>query len=290
MPEAAEGVSLSALLASTRRRLAAAGLPDPGLEARLIVEHLTGTERIDALRDPDRLVGLHAVEAVEAAMSRRLAGEPVHRIIGYREFYGLRLELSPDTLEPRPDTEVLVDLALPRLRRLVQTQGTCSILDLGTGTGAIALALLAQVPQARATGVDIAPGAVAMALINARRLGLEGRFRATVSDWFENVSDSYDAILSNPPYIRTDEMGGLAGEVRDHDPVRALLGGDDGLDAYRSIAAGAASLLKPGGFVGVEIGSRQKTSVINVFDAAGFRLDHAAQDLAGHDRALVFRK
>ena len=282
------GEPLDALLRRTRRTLAAARIADAALDARLIVEHVTSTDRMDLIRDPDRGVSPEDVRAVDAMLARRVAGEPVHRILGHREFYGLTLALSPDTLEPRPDTETLVDLVLPRLRAIVAERGTCRILDLGTGTGAIALALLSQIPQARAVAGDIAPGAIATARRNAETTGLSDRFEAVQSDWFDTISGRFDAILSNPPYITLREYADLASEVKDHDPARALLAGADGLDAYRVIAAGAAQHLESGGFVGLEIGASQQAGVTAIFEAAGFvRLD-AAKDLGGRDRALVF--
>lgn len=283
-------MTLTELHRLARTRLAEAGVAEAALDARLLVEHFTGTERIDTIRTPDRAIEPAPVAAVEGALARRAAGEPVHRILGFREFHGLRLSLSAETLEPRPDTEVLVDLALPRVRAIADARGNCRILDLGTGTGAIALALLASEPRARAKGVDIAPGALAMAASNAAALGLAGRFETVESDWFDNISGRYDAIVSNPPYISDAEMRALAREVRDHDPVAALHGGADGLDAYRRIAARAGAHLESGGFVAVEIGSRQKTDVGAIFAAAGWRAAGDARDLAGRDRALAFTR
>lgn len=285
---AGPGEPLEALLRRLRGRLAAAGIEGAALDARLLVEHSTSTDRMDAIRDPGRPVPADAVRAAEAAIARRLAGEPVHRIIGQRGFYGLTLHLSADTLEPRPDTETLVDLVLPRLRAVAAGHGRCRILDLGTGTGAIALALLSQIPQARAVATDIAPGALATARRNAEANGLAERFEAVRSDWFDDISGRYDAILSNPPYITTAEYEDLAREVKDHDPPRALLAGSDGLDAYRAIAAGASRHLDAGGIVGLEIGADQKAGVTTVFEKAGLRLLDAAKDIGGRDRALVF--
>jgi release factor glutamine methyltransferase len=282
-------VALGALLRESRNLLAAAGVEDAALDARLIVEHFTSTSRTDALARPELEIPAPAAEAARAALTRRLAGEPVHRILGRRAFYGLDLELSPATLEPRPDTEVLVDLLVPRLAEIARERGTCRILDLGTGTGAIALALLSQVPEAVALGVDVDRQAVETAVRNAAANGLAGRFEGRVSDWFSNVNGKFHAIVSNPPYIETQDMAELSPEVRLFDPPRALDGGADGLDAYRAVAAGAAGFLEPDGLIGVEIGHRQRETVTAVFAAEGFVLAEAAKDLAGRDRALVFR-
>lgn len=282
------GESLDALLRRTRATLAAAGIADAALDARLIVENVTSTDRMDLIRDPGRRTAAAEALAAEAMLARRLSGEPVHRILGRRDFYGLTLDLSPETLEPRPDTETLVDLVLPRLRAIAAERGQCRILDLGTGTGAIALALLSQVPRAHAVAADISAGALATARRNAAANGLSDRFETALSDWFRAVSGRYDAILSNPPYISDSEYAELPAEVKDHDPARALLAGRDGLDAYRAIAAGASKHLEAGGIVGLEIGASQRAGVTGIFEAAGFLPLDAARDLGGRDRALVF--
>jgi release factor glutamine methyltransferase len=286
---AAPSAVLGALLRDARRRLTEAGIADAALDARLLVEHFSGTTRTDTITNPEKPVDRQIVKAIDTALARRIAGEPVHRILGFRDFYGLRLSLSPETLEPRPDTETLVDAVLPFIRQTIARKGSCTILDLGTGTGAIALALLAAVPQATASGVDISDGALATATRNARDLGLAERFSARKSDWFEKVSGRYDAILSNPPYIPVSDIDALQKEVRDFDPRRALDGGRDGLDAYRIIADKAGSHLEEDGIVAVEIGSAQNTDVTGLFVLAGFDRIEAKQDLAGNDRALVFQ-
>lgn len=280
--------TLSDLHQRTRRRFVAAGLETPDLDARLLLEHCTGTTRLDLIRAPERIIAPEQSAELEKAVARRLAGEPVHRILGWREFYGLRLSLSPDTLEPRPDTEALVDLVLPRIRATAARKGSCSILDLGTGTGAIALALLSTIPQARALGADVAQGALETANANAEANGLADRFDTALSDWFGEISGRFDAIVSNPPYITDCELADLPADVKDHDPLRALSGGSDGLDAYRAIAKDAASHLEPGGVVAVEIGSRQKADVVAIFSEYGFGLDAEKSDLGGRDRAVSF--
>ena len=180
--------TLASLLQLARKQLDDAGMDSAALDARLIVEHFSRTSRTDAIVRPDLPITRDISAAVEAALDRRLAGEPVHRILGCREFYGLKLALSPDTLEPRPDTETLVDAVLPFARAVVSRQGSCRILDLGTGTGAIALALLAEVPEATANGTDISAAALATAKKNAVSLGLESRFSASESSWFAEIS------------------------------------------------------------------------------------------------------
>jgi len=281
--------TLAETLRAARQRLAAAGIEDAALDARLIIEHFSATTRADAIASPGRVLDSAALQQIEAALSRRLAGEPVHRILGFREFYGLKLFLSPETLEPRADTETLVDMVLPFVRKVAAREGACRILDLGTGTGAIPLALLAQVPQAMAVAADIAPGALAAAGRNARLLGLSDRFETVESDWFAKISGRFHLIVSNPPYIKSTDIGALQREVRSFDPMLALDGGGDGLEAYRLISAGVAGHLEDGGRVAVEIGFDQKTDVTDIFDQAGFELVQAGQDLGGNDRVLVFR-
>jgi release factor glutamine methyltransferase len=277
------------LFTSARRQLTAANLATPDLDARLIVEHYTNTTRTDLITRPDLTVASETLHAIETAIARRLAGESVHRILGYREFYGLKLTLSPETLEPRPDTETLVDAALPFVRDAITRTGQCRILDLGTGTGAIALALLSQAPQARATGVDISAAAAQIAASNAASLGLSGRFQAIQSDWFEKISGLYDVIVSNPPYIRSDDIAGLSPEVRDHDPIAALDGGANGLEAYRLIAANSTQYLAEGGMVAVEIGHDQRLDVTDLFGESGYEAIEHYRDLGGNDRVIVFK-
>jgi release factor glutamine methyltransferase len=281
-------ITLSALHRLARKSLDDAGIADAKLDARLIVEHFSATTQADAIGSPNMAIDAGAAQAVRQAISRRAAGEPVHRILGFRDFYGLRLSLSPETLEPRPDTETLVDAVLPHLRQLAATIGECRILDLGTGTGAIALALLAEVPQAMAVGADISADALTTANRNARENGLSGRFRTVQSDWFEKISGSFHVIVANPPYIPSDELETLQGEVRNFDPAKALDGGADGLEAYRMIAEQAKAYLEAAGRLAVEIGYTQKEAVRRLFEAAGFRVVEARKDLAGHDRVLVF--
>ncbi|ADV10772.1 peptide chain release factor N(5)-glutamine methyltransferase [Mesorhizobium ciceri] len=281
--------ALGPLLREARARLGST-VDDPALDARLIVEHFSGTTRTQAIADPERRVGAGAVAEIDAALRRRAGGEPVHRILGYREFYGLRLSLSPETLEPRPDTETLVEAILPFVKAVATQEGECRILDLGTGTGAIALALLSVVPTANATGVDLSAGALATAARNAGQLGLAGRFTALQSDWFEKVSGRYHVIVANPPYISSEDIGNLQDEVLNFDPRLALDGGADGLNPYRTIAAEAARFLEIEGRIAVEIGHTQRNEVCEIFTAAGYVPGSVFRDLGGNDRVIVFER
>lgn len=290
MAEGALPSALGPLARHLRQALERAGKPDAGLEARLIAEHATGASRAALVTDPGRSLSGAQVAAAAAMLERRLSGEPLHRILGHREFYGLRLALSPATLEPRPDTEALVDLALPFVRAAADRDGQCLILDLGTGTGAVALALIAQEPRARAVVTDISPDALATAAANADMTGNATRFRAVRSDWFDAVEGRFDVIVSNPPYIATNEIASLDREVREHDPPAALDGGADGLDAYRAIAGGAPAHLAAGGVVAVEIGIGQETDVEAIFSGCGLRTARRAKDLGGVLRAIAFSR
>ncbi|MCO5733713.1 peptide chain release factor N(5)-glutamine methyltransferase [Rhizobium sp. SSA_523] len=278
----------ASLLAEIRGRLAAAGFAEPALEARLLVSALLELTLTDLVVKPDVAVSAEDAEQLRAALSRRLAHEPVHRILGYRDFHGLRLALSPETLEPRPDTEVLVDAVL----RHVKTAGVRPagrLLDLGTGSGAIALALLNALPEFHGTGLDISAGALETASRNAHVLGMGDRFKALQSNWFDKVQGRFDIIVSNPPYIRSEVIGGLEPEVRDYDPLLALDGGADGLEAYRRIACDSRDFLEDNGLLALEIGYDQKQAVTKVFTAQDYTLIESVSDYGGNDRALLFR-
>jgi release factor glutamine methyltransferase len=282
-------VSAADLYREMRERFAEADFDDPATEARILLGGLLGLSSAQlATRGADPVTPERAA-AARAAIGRRLDHEPVHRILGEREFYGLPLALSPATLEPRPDTEILIDTLLPHARRLVKAHGNIHMLDMGTGTGAICLALLQECPEATGTGSDISAEALETAWRNAVRNDLSGRFTITQSNWFETVHGKFHVIVSNPPYIRSSVISTLAPEVRNFDPRIALDGGSDGLDAYRAIAGDAARFLHPDGIVGVEIGYDQREAVTSVFEGAGFLLAEAARDYGHNDRVLLFR-
>lgn len=225
--------------------------------------------------------------ALDALLARRLAGEPVARILGEKEFYGLSFVLNEATLVPRPETELLVDLALDWLRG----RGDAVILDLGTGTGCIPIAILANAPRVRAVAVDLSARALDAARENAVRHGVAERMELCEGSWFDPLPKSegggFDLIASNPPYIESAAIATLAPEVRDHDPHLALDGGPDGLEPYRIIAAGAAARLVPGGALMVEVGSAQGAAVAGIFTGAGFSNLVIHKDLAGLDRVVI---
>ncbi|MGP4675029.1 peptide chain release factor N(5)-glutamine methyltransferase [Agrobacterium salinitolerans] len=282
--------SIASALAAARKRLQTAGIDDPLLDARLLIAEVVGFSLTDFVMKPDRPVTAEENARITAMIERRALGEPVHRILGHRAFHGLDLLLSKETLEPRPDTEVLVDTLLPALKETVSRTGSVRILDLGTGTGAICLALLKECTQASGIGSDISADALETAARNAARNGLSSRFETIRSDWFEKISGRFDIIVSNPPYIRTDIVATLDREVRNHDPMAALDGGQDGLAPYRLIAADAGRFLVENGIVGVEIGFDQRLDVSAIFASHGFSLLDAVKDYGGNDRVLTFRR
>jgi release factor glutamine methyltransferase len=279
--------TLNEMMGHIRNCFAVAGVEDPMAEARILVGGLLGIARAGFITIGDDHLALEDEIRIHEAVGRRTRGEPPYRILGRREFYGLDLKLSKDTLEPRPDTEVLVDLVLDLMAD--GRDAPLEILDLGVGTGAICLALLANLPLATGTGTDLAQGALDAAAENAALNGLSERFTTLRSNWFESLSSQYDVIVSNPPYIRSDIVPTLDREVREHDPLLALDGGADGLDAYRAIAASAGMFLKPSGIIAVEMGYDQKDAVRQIFKTAGFKQIAEAKDLAGNDRAQAFR-
>lgn len=283
-------INLDQVMAEVRGLFREADLDDPALEARILVSGLLDLAPAAVISRGRLPLSAHDVARIRAAAERRLAGAPVYRILGWREFYGLRLRLSSGTLEPRPDTEVLVDATLPLLLEMVGQGRKPRLLDLGTGTGAICLALLHECPDASGVGTDISEDALATAKANADLNGLGLRFEALRSDWFSHVRGRFDVIVSNPPYIPSAAIAGLDREVREHDPLAALDGGSDGLAPYRIIANQADQYLAEGGFIGVEFGWDQLVAVQAIFEAAGFVVWKAVKDYGGRDRALIFSR
>ena len=236
--------SVQDIVSLVRRTLESAGVDDSLRDARLIVSHVAGLRLLDLVTSPRQLVGDDVkVKALELA-DRRARGESIHRILGHREFYDLDLIISKETLEPRPDTEILVDALLPYMEKLSSGR-SLRILDLGTGTGAICLAMLSNSQNTTGVGVDISENALETATLNAEKNGLATRFTGCHSDWFSAVEGEFDVIVSNPPYIRSDVINTLDVVVKSFDPPRALDGGMDGLEPYRVIAGQAGEYLAP---------------------------------------------
>ncbi|MCB1507558.1 MAG: peptide chain release factor N(5)-glutamine methyltransferase [Hyphomicrobiaceae bacterium] len=293
------GESIEACRRRLTAALQAAGKTPAGLEARRILGHVLGLGDADLVLKGDEPLDAAARAALDAMLAERLAGKPLARLVGRQGFFDFELDLAPQTLVPRADTEILVEAVAGffgqkdrALRRFV---------DLGTGSGAIAIALLRQFPQALGVATDCSPEALAAALANAGRLGVAARLEVRCGDWFDALSNltgadlsgpdfagPFDLIVSNPPYIRDDVIETLEPEVRVHDPVLALSGGADGLDAYRAILSAAGRHLAPKGLVALEIGHDQADAVSALGDSLGFQRHRLVHDLAGKDRVLLF--
>lgn len=272
-------------------KLREAGIDSADLDARLLVGHVLGLDTTGLIINERVEVGAAAEAEISALVARRLAGEPVARILGHQEFYGLDFALGADTLVPRPETEMLVDLALDHIRDMdhIREMDRPVLLDLGTGTGCIPIAILSENAHAQAVGVDLAAHALEVARANAQAHGVANRVQFAQSSWFDNVEGEkrFDLIVANPPYIVRDVMADLQREVRLYDPVLALDGGADGLDAYRQIITGAPGFLKRGGILMLEIGYDQYEAVALMCTQSGLHNVTRHADLAGHDRVVV---
>ena len=279
---------------AARRTLAARfkslNIDSAELDARLLAGAALGLDLTGMITAADRPLTPDEAIRLEAFARRRLDGEPVARIVGIKEFWGLALRLSAATLVPRPDTETVVELALEILREAGNAVSSLRIADIGTGSGAILLALLSELPRAEGVGTDISRDALQTAHSNAVALGLAGRAAFIACDYAAALSGRFDLIVSNPPYVRSADIAGLAAEVREHDPVAALDGGADGMHAYRALIPQAARLLAPGGALVVEAGHGQSDAIQHLMWAAGLVLGPAKADLAGVRRAVAGRK
>jgi release factor glutamine methyltransferase len=261
------------------------------LDARILVGAALGLDLTGLIVAARRLLTSDQSIRLEDFARRRLAGEPVARILGVKEFWGLPLQLSAATLVPRPDTETVVELALETLRASSHHDRQLRIADIGTGSGAILLALLSELPGAHGLGTDNSVAALRTASSNAARLGLAARAAFVACDYAAALSGTFDLMVSNPPYIRSEDIANLATEVRDHDPPGALDGGPDGLDAYRALIPRAGRLLVAGGALVVEAGHGQSGEIEDLMTAAGLTTERPPKaDLAGIRRAVAGRK
>ena len=272
------------LIGEAAAALLAAGVADPRRQARRLVSEALGIPPPELFGHPDRAVDEEQISRVQVLLRRMVAGEPLSRIFGRREFWGLEFSLSADTLDPRPETETVIEGVL---RREPDRSAPRRLLDLGTGTGCLLLALLAEFPAASGVGIDIAEGAVRTAARNAVDLGLADRARFFVGDWATAVSEKFDAILANPPYIASEALAILPREVACYDPWRALDGGGDGLRSYRKIAEAAPRLLSPDGILAVEIGADQADAVAAIMTDNNLFVDGIEKDLAGIARCVI---
>ncbi|WP_300255240.1 peptide chain release factor N(5)-glutamine methyltransferase [Bradyrhizobium sp.] len=272
-------------------RLQSAGIETAALDARLLVGATLGLDLTGMIAQAARALAPAEAAQLERFARRRLAGEPVARILGVKEFWGLPLKLSDATLVPRPDTETVVELALEIARERSPSGGGLRILDIGTGSGAILLALLHELPGAYGVGTDLSLTTLRAAKGNAIDLGLADRAAFVACRYAAALAGPFDLIVSNPPYIRTADIASLSREVRDHDPHLALDGGRDGFEAYRALIPQAAGLLVPGGALIVEAGLGQADEIETLMTAAALSVDRPPRaDLAGVPRAVAARK
>jgi release factor glutamine methyltransferase len=257
----------------------------PELDARLLTAEAAGLDPAALPIHADKAAAGDVVERAFLLAARRIAGEPVARIRGRQEFWGLEFLLSPDVLIPRPDTETVVEAALG-FAKARAADGGCRVLDLGTGSGAILIALLREVPEASGVGMDIALGAAVVARENARRLGVARRSAFAVADWTAAIGATFDVIVANPPYIPSSAIAELDVEVRGFDPRRALDGGADGLSAMRTLVADLRRVLAPNGCAFMEIGAGQPDAFAALAKVHGFAATFV-RDLAGFERVAV---
>jgi len=278
------GESVGAFLCQAGQLLRAAAIESPRIEARLLLAHAMATTSEALLRDPRAAVPQEAVARFRRALDQRLAHVPMAQITGRAGFWMLDLEVSPQTLIPRADSEALIEAVLESGLQPAR------ILDLGTGTGCLLLAALSEFPAARGIGVDLRAGAAALAARNAARNGLGGRAAFLAGDWATALLGRFDLILSNPPYIESAVIPGLMPEVALHEPASALDGGADGLEAYRCILADLPRLLAPGGLAVLELGVGQAAPVARLAASHGLGLVRLRADLGGVERAIILKR
>ena len=270
-----------------------AGVPTPELDARLLVLSACCMSSEAYILSPERPVTGAEAMLIAAFQARRMKREPVSRILGYREFWGHRFVVGPAVLDPRPDTETVVEAALALVREMGEAE-PLRILDLGTGSGCILLSLLAELPQAWGVGADISPEALCLARANAERLGLSSRASFVQGDWCETFTGPFGLIISNPPYIEGAGINALDDEVRCYDPGLALDGGMDGLAAYRRIVGSCARIAASGAWIVLEVGMGQAPEVTDLFDRAGWLIEperaRVFQDLSRIDRVVAIKR
>ena len=275
------------------------GVSTPELDARLLISNALGLRGAAFFLEPDRLLSELELNEIAQRLARRMAGEPVSRIVGERGFWKHEFRINPDVLDPRPDSETLIEAAIDLLNERqsawMNQEGRPAILDLGTGSGALLISLLLEFPEARGVGIDVSPEALEVAILNAERLGCADRAEFLVQNWLDGMGENgghrFDLVISNPPYIPHKDIAGLAAEVARFDPHGALDGGEDGLDPYREMLPQLSKVLTPDGIVIFEIGEGQHKPVRQLLDDAGFEAiggsNGCYKDLGGHIRALA---
>lgn len=284
------GMTVDAARRLLARTFEAAGIERPTLDARVLIGHALGLDHTSLVSAAERLLTKDEQARLAAVAERRLRQEPVARIIGAKEFWSLPFRVSAATLVPRPETETVVETALAALDSDGPRSRVLKLADLGTGTGALVLALLSELPNATGVGTDISREAIEVARKNAALLGLGSRADFVACDFGAGVDGRFDLVVSNPPYIESAAIASLSPDVRDFDPHLALDGGPDGLAAYRAIAADAPRLLAPGGALVLEIGAGQAPEVSRLLQSAALAVERVVPDLAGIPRAVLARR
>lgn len=280
-------MTIGDLIKASAARLAEAGIDGAQREARLLLQAAADIPIATQIAFPERALDAAAAVRLQALVARRGKREPMAHILGRREFWSLSFKVTADTLDPRPDSETLVQAILDRI---ADRSASLRLVDFGTGTGCLLLALLHELANATGLGVDASPAALAVAGENAQALGLVGRAAFHRGDWDDGIAPAFDVVLSNPPYIPRDEIATLQPEVASFEPRLALDGGQDGLDAYRILAPAAVRLLAAGGLAAFEVGQGQSDSVTAIGRAAGLRHIATVADLAAVNRCVLFRK
>ena len=295
MPEAAQRaapLTVAAVLRRATSELQQAGICQAGNDARRLAAATLALSAAQLVSNPQRQLSLEQVERLDRCIARRRNREPVSRILGEREFYGRSFAISPATLDPRPDSETLIEAALERIGREGWRAAPLRILDVGTGSGCLLLTLLSELPNAVGIGTDISEAALGVARDNARRLGVEHRAQWLLRNAFEDIGERFDLIVSNPPYVRSDDISGLEAEVRCFDPRSALDGGADGLDIFRRLVAGIPNAI-PNGWIVLEVGHDQADEVAGLLGSkqTGLELGEIefCRDVTGWRRCVAAR-
>jgi release factor glutamine methyltransferase len=287
IPGLKAGASLQEACELMTQAFQARGIDSAKADASILAGHALGLSRAQIISQADRELEPREIDAISARAARRLMREPVSRIVGYREFWGLRLSIDSSALDPRPETETLVEVVLDWLDTRGLRNEKLGLLDIGTGSGALLLALLSELPAATGVATDKSVAALLLARDNAQRLGFADRCTFVACNFASSLRGPFDLVVSNPPYVSRGEIPDLEPEVRDYDPALALDGGEDGLDAYREIASDALRLLAPRGRLVMELGQAQAKAVRAIMIAAGLSVDAPPRaDLAGISRAI----
>jgi release factor glutamine methyltransferase len=278
-------MTIKAHLAAARQGLEQAGVAAPRLDAEILLAHAMGMERGHMLVDTSRAVAPRALALFNDFIARRAAREPVSHIIGEREFWSLPFHVGPDVLDPRPDSETLIEAAV----RTMRGREVRRILDLGTGSGCLLIALLTEFPESHGLGVDISPQALVIARQNARRNSVHGRAAFRQGGWDAALGERFDIVISNPPYIPSGDIAGLERDVRDYEPRLALDGGETGLDPYPLILSRLPALLAPGGVAILEFGQGQGDAVAALANGSGIAAIGRRADLGGIERCIILQ-